>query len=263
MSCLHCQNADISQQPRQGAAIPGQDIPPRQLVAEAKRQGCRTIAYTYTEPTVFFEYALDTAHLAREEGIGNVFVTNGYMTEEALKTVSPCLDAANVDLKSFRDDFYRSNCGAGLQPVLDTIGRMKELGIWLEVTTLVIPEHNDSDEELGEIAAFLAGVDPNIPWHVSAFYPTHKLTSVERTPASTLIRARRLGLAAGLRYVYTGNLPGDSGESTFCPGCEKKIIERVGYLVGGVRIRDGKCEFCGTPVAGVWEQQQGLEGQQG
>ncbi len=257
MSCRHCQNADISQLPRTGAAIIGRDIPPRRLVAEAKEQGCRSIAYTYTEPTVFFEYAFDTARPAREEGIGNVFVTNGYLTAEALETVSPYLDAANVDLKSFQDDFYRTNCGARLQPVLDNIRRIKELGIWLEVTTLVIPEHNDSDQELGEIAGFLAGVDPDIPWHVSAFFPTYQLTSVGSTPVATLKRARKLGLESGLRYVYTGNLPGDSGESTFCPGCGRKIIERVGYRVGEIHLRDGKCEFCEEKVAGVWGQKQG------
>jgi len=253
MTCLHCQNADISQSPRQGNVIAGQEISPRKLVEEAKKYDCRTIAYTYTEPTIFFEYAYDTARLAREEGIKNIFVTNGYMTKEAIDTISPYLDGANVDLKSFRDDFYRRICGARLEPVLETIKKMKEKGIWVEVTTLVIPEHNDSPGELEELARFVCEVSPDIPWHVSAFYPTYKLTSVGSTPISTLRRARDIGLGVGLSYVYTGNIPGDDGENTFCPSCGKKIISRSGYRVGSIHLRDGRCEFCEATIAGVWE----------
>jgi len=252
MTCLHCQNADISQAPRETGRIMGEQITPEELVEAALQGGCRSIAYTYTEPTIFFEYALDTARLARTKGLKNIFVTNGYMTEEALKMIAPVLDAANVDLKSFRDDFYRDVCGGRLQPVLDTIKRMHEQGIWLEVTTLIIPGHNDSDEELEAIGRFLSGISPDIPWHVSAFYPTYLLTSAPPTPAATLRRARKIGQAAGLRYVYTGNIPGDDGENTYCPNCEKIIIERTGYRVGAVNIRDGNCAFCSTPVAGVW-----------
>ena len=252
MTCLHCQNADISQAPRETGRIMGEQITPEELVEAALQGGCRSIAYTYTEPTIFFEYALDTARLARTKGLKNIFVTNGYMTEEALKMIAPVLDGANVDLKSFRDDFYRDVCGGRLQPVLDTIKRMHEQGIWLEVTTLIIPGHNDSDEELEAIGRFLSGISPDIPWHVSAFYPTYLLTSAPPTPAATLRRARKIGQAAGLRYVYTGNIPGDDGENTYCPNCEKIIIERTGYRVGAVNIRDGNCVFCSTPVAGVW-----------
>lgn len=252
MTCLHCQNADISQTPRDSGRIMGEDISPERLVEAAREEGCRTIAYTYTEPTIFFEYALDTARLARDQGLKNIFVTNGYMTAEALEMIAPVLDAANLDLKSFRDDFYREICGARLQPVLDTIKRMHELGIWIEVTTLVIPGHNDSDQELESIARFLSGLSPEIPWHVSAYYPTYRLTSAPRTPVSTLRRAREIGLSAGLRYVYTGNIPGDDGENTFCHNCGKIIIERSGYRVGAVNIREGRCTFCGTPAAGIW-----------
>ena len=252
MTCLHCQNADISQAPRETGRIMGEQITPEELVEAALQGGCRSIAYTYTEPTIFFEYALDTARLARTKGLKNIFVTNGYMTEEALKMIAPVLDGANVDLKSFRDDFYRDICGGRLQPVLDTIKRMHEQGIWLEVTTLIIPGHNDSDEELEAIGRFLSGISPDIPWHVSAFYPTYLLTSAPPTPAATLRRARKIGQAAGLRYVYIGNIPGDDGENTYCPNCGKIIIERTGYRVGAVNIRDGNCAFCSTPVAGVW-----------
>jgi pyruvate formate lyase activating enzyme len=252
MTCRHCQNADISQSPRETGRIGGQEVSPEDLVAAARRQGCRSIAYTYTEPTIFFEYALDTARRAAEEGIKNVFITNGYMTAEALELLAPVLDAANVDLKSFRDEFYRAICGARLQPVLETIRKMPELGIWIEVTTLIIPGHNDSEEELGEIAAFLAGIGPEIPWHVSGFFPTYRLTDAPPTPTATLRKAREIGRAAGLRYVYTGNLPGDDGENTYCHHCQKKIVERTGYRLGEVKIRDGKCAYCFTPAAGVW-----------
>lgn len=252
LTCRHCQNADISQSPRENGKIPGQEISPAELVKMARGEGCRTIAYTYTEPTVFFEYALDTARRAAEEGIKNIFVTNGYMTGEALEMIAPVLDAANVDLKSFRDEFYREVCGARLAPVLETIEKMPELGIWIEVTTLIIPGYNDSEKELGEIAGFLAGIDPEIPWHVSGFYPTYRLTDAPPTPAATLRKARKIGNAAGLRYVYTGNLPGDNGENTYCSQCGKKIVERSGYRLGEVNIRDGKCLQCFTPAAGIW-----------
>ncbi len=252
LTCRHCQNADISQSPRENGKILGQEVSPAELVKMARAKGCRTIAYTYTEPTVFFEYALDTARRAAEEGIKNIFVTNGYMTGEAREMIAPVLDAANVDLKSFRDEFYREVCGARLAPVLETIEQMPELGIWLEVTTLIIPGYNDSEKELGEIAGFLAGIDPAIPWHVSGFYPTYRLTDAHPTPAATLRKAREIGSAAGLRYVYTGNLPGDNGENTYCPQCGKKIVERAGYRLGEVNIRDGKCLYCSAPVAGIW-----------
>jgi pyruvate formate lyase activating enzyme len=252
MTCRHCQNADISQSPRDTGRIMGRDISPEKLVEAALDEGCRTIAYTYTEPTIFFEYALDTARLAKDQGLKNIFVSNGYMTAEALEMIAPVLDGANVDLKSFNDDFYRKICGGRLQPVLDSIRKMHELGIWVEVTTLVIPGHNDSEEELESIARFLAGISPDIPWHVSAFYPTYRLTSAPRTPVSTLRKARDIGQSAGLRYVYTGNIPGDNGENTFCHNCGQKIIERTGYRVGSVNIRDGRCAFCNTPAAGRW-----------
>jgi pyruvate formate lyase activating enzyme len=252
MTCRHCQNADISQSPRDTGRIMGRDISPEKLVEAALDEGCRTIAYTYTEPTIFFEYALDTARLAKDQGLKNIFVSNGYMTAEALEMIAPVLDGANVDLKSFDDDFYRKICGGRLQPVLDSIRKMHELGIWVEVTTLVIPGHNDSEEELESIARFLAGISPDIPWHVSAFYPTYRLTSAPRTPVSTLRKARDIGQSAGLRYVYTGNIPGDNGENTFCHNCGQKIIERTGYRVGSVNIRDGRCAFCNTPAAGRW-----------
>lgn len=250
--CTFCQNADISQYPREGGLSfrPGRGYPPAAVVKDAERYGCASIAYTYTEPTIFFEYAYDTAVLAAERGIKNVFVTNGYMSEEALRTIEPYLDAANVDLKAFDDKFYRRICGGTLQPVLDSIRLMHEIGIWVEVTTLVIPDHNDSDEELRQIAEFLAGISPDLPWHVSRFGPRYKMQDVPPTPVSTIHRAVKIGHKAGLRYVYAGNVPGDEYENTRCPNCGKLVIGRIGYHTR-VYLDGEKCPACGQSVAVV------------
>ncbi len=253
--CDFCQNWNISQQVRDEHLIMGQKATPEQLVASAKRHGCRSIAYTYTEPTIFTEYAYDTAKLAHEAGIANIYVTNGYMTAgagEMLETFDPYLDAANVDLKAWSDEFYRQYCGARLQPVLDSLKKMKELGVWVEVTTLIIPTLNDSDEELQHIADFIAqelGVET--PWHISRFHPSYKLMDKPRTPIATLNRAQEIGSAAGLRYVYQGNVPGSQGESTFCYNCGKLLIGRYGYRIMENHIEDAKCAYCGVEIDGV------------
>ena len=203
---------------------------------------------------MFFELAYDTAKIAHERGIRNVFVTNGYMTAEALEMIDPYLDAANVDLKAFRDQYYKDLCGAHLEPVQETLRRMKAQGIFVEVTTLIVTGLNDNSAELEELAAFIAndlGVDT--PWHISRFHPTYKLTDRTATPVKTLSAAREIGLAAGLRYVYTGNVPGNAAENTFCPGCGKVIIERWGFQVGALRIKNGQCSQCGTEIDGVWQ----------
>jgi pyruvate formate lyase activating enzyme len=252
--CLHCQNYDISQYPKKHAGrIPGKARTPEAIVREAKANRCATISYTYTEPTIFMEFALDTARLAREQGIRNVFVSNGFMTAESATAMAEVIDGDNIDLKSFRDDFYRKVCKARLQPVLDTIQRAKQLGVWLEVTTLIIPGLNDSKEELTEIAQFLKEVDPGIPWHVSAFYPTHQMLDRPRTPAATLLMARDIGLEAGLRYVYTGNIPGQGGENTYCYSCGELLIERVGYAIKGFILQNGTCPKCQAAIDGVWK----------
>jgi pyruvate formate lyase activating enzyme len=251
--CKHCQNADISQLPRaRPSAIPGQPATPAQIVAAARRSGCASISYTYTEPTIFYELAYDTARASAGEGLRNVFVTNGYISPEALREIRPYLHAANIDLKGFTDAFYRNICGARLQPVLDSIKLYHDLGIWVEVTTLVIPGHNDSPEELGRIAAFLCSVDRNIPWHVSRFHPTYKMTDRPRTPFQTLQRAREIGIAAGLRYVYEGNVPGE-GENTVCADCGAVAVRRYGFTVERIDVRSGRCGSCNAPIAGVWE----------
>lgn len=250
--CRHCQNAEISQLPHARGEIAGQPLPPPEAVRRARAAGCASLSYTYTEPTVFFEYAFDTALLARQAGLRNVFVTNGYISAEPLRAIAPFLDAANVDLKSFSDDFYKRVCGARLQPVLDALKLYRDLGIWIEVTTLVIPGENDADDDLGGCARFIAGeLGADVPWHVSAFHPTYLLQNRPRTPAETLRRARRIGLEAGLRFVYEGNLPGE-GEDTACPVCGNTLIERAGFSVRTNRLRGGNCPQCGTAVAGVW-----------
>jgi pyruvate formate lyase activating enzyme len=250
--CAFCQNADISQMPHDERRVVGREVPAAAVVDGARRSDCRSIAYTYTEPTIFFEYAYDVSVLARQAGLANVFVTNGYMTPEMLQAYHPYLDAANVDLKAFRDDFYRRICGARLQPVLDSLKLMKAQGVWLEVTTLVIPGHNDDPGELRDLAAFIADeLGPQTPWHVSRFHPTYRLTSAPPTPASTLQQAHAIGREAGLRYVYIGNLPGLQGEDTLCPECGRTVIGRLGFRITERHLRDGACAYCGATIDGV------------
>ena len=250
--CLHCQNYSISQPVQGDLQIAGSELPPEEIVARALATGCRSVSYTYTEPTIFFEYAYDTAVLARKAGLKNVFVTNGYITPEALACIRPYLDAANIDLKGYSDRFYREVVHAMLKEVLESILEYKRQGIWIELTTLVIPGCNDSEEELRGIASFIAEkVGIETPWHVSAFYPTFRMTDRPPTPASTLARARRIGLEAGLRYVYEGNVPGQGGENTFCPSCGNMLIERHGFYLGSSRIEMGKCPDCSAIIDGV------------
>ena len=271
MTCRFCQNANISQSPREQQRIPGHPTLARDIVNEAVHRRCRSIAYTYTEPTIFFEYSYDIAQLAHQQGIANVYVSNGFMSPEMLAMISfedapPLIDAANIDLKSFQDAFYRRQCGARLQPVLDNLKTIKARGIWLEVTTLIIPGLNDSEEELGDIAAFIATeLGPDTPWHVSRFHPTYQMTDRPPTPLSTLRRAREIGLAAGLHYVYEGNVPGSSGlpglpaagrwqtgEDTLCPQCGTIVVHRAGFVVLRNAASGGRCGQCGAPIAGVW-----------
>ena len=247
-TCTHCQNADISQMATDRGRVLGQEASPEQIVTLAEKSGCRSIAYTYTEPTVFMEYAHDTAKIAHERGTKNIFVTNGYMTEEALRTIQPYLDAANVDLKGFTEEHYQAVCGARLKPVLDTIRLMKEMGIWVEVTTLVIPTVNDSDVELRQIAEFILSLGAETPWHVSRFHPTYKMLDLPATPVQSVVKARQIGLQVGLRYVYTGNIPGDDGENTYCYSCGEILIPRRGYTVAETHIRDSTCKYCGAKI---------------
>jgi len=249
--CEFCQNWQISQvDEAEKLGFEAYDMSPEDIVKQARAQNCKTIAYTYTEPTIFFEYAYDTAVLARQEGLYNCFVTNGYMTKEALDTIRPFLDAANVDLKSFNDEFYKRRCKARLQPVLDSIAYMKELGIWLEVTTLIIPGQNDSEQELSEIARFLARIDVNIPWHISRFFPTYHFTDMPPTALDSLRKAKGIGERHGLRFVYLGNVP--EASDTVCYNCKELFVSRPYASAGQPKIRDGKCSKCGEQIDGVW-----------
>ncbi|TKJ45911.1 AmmeMemoRadiSam system radical SAM enzyme [Candidatus Aerophobetes bacterium Ae_b3a] len=249
--CLNCQNHSISQLPGERREMPGEELSPQAIVFQAKRYDCEIIAYTYTEPTIFFEYAYDTSKLAQKEGIKNVFVTNGYISQEALIKISPYLDAANVDLKSFREDFYKKVCGAELEPVLKTLKLMKKLGIWLEITTLIIPTLNDSHEELKEIAGFIVALGEETPWHLSRFYPTYKLRKLPATSLETIHRGREIGLKAGLRYVYAGNVPGDKAENTYCYHCGKLLIRRYGYQIKESNLEEDRCKYCRAKIDGV------------
>ena len=251
--CLHCQNYYISQYPRlNNGEITGEEVSPSEVVNDAIISGAKSISYTYVEPTIFYEFAHDTGIIARENGLKNVFVSNGYMSKETCKHSVKFLDGINIDLKAFTDKFYKEVCKARLQPVLDSIKLMHELGVWVEVTTLVIPGWNDSEAELREIAKFIKTISDSIPWHVTGFYPTYKMLDRPPTPVATLRRAREIGLEEGLRFVYEGNVPGEGGESTYCPSCNELLIKRYGFTILENRLSDGKCPKCGEIIEGVW-----------
>ena len=250
--CSFCQNWQISQVNNDGISIPGKAMSPDDVVKEAIHTGCDSIAYTYTEPTIFFEYAYDIAKKAKKEGLLNIFVTNGFMTREAIDLIRPYLDACNIDLKSFNDEFYRSLCHARLQPVLDSIRYMKEIGIWVELTTLIIPGVNDSDDELQAIAQFVHGIDPNMPWHISRFRPEYQYLQGEPTPVKTLKRARDIGKRQGLKYIYLGNVL--EGNNTYCSQCEALLVERVVFSVARNDITNSLCSKCNASIPGIFQK---------
>ena len=251
--CLHCQNYDISQYPHvHDGEISGTKRTAEAVVNEAERTGCTSLCYTYVEPTIFYEFAYDCCNLAHKQRLKNVFVSNGYMTPEVTRHLAPLLDGINIDIKAFTDAFYKKVCKARLQPVLDNVKLMHELGIWVEVTTLLIPGLNDSSEELRDIARFIKSVSPTIPWHVTAFYPTYKMQDREPTPVTTLRKAREIGLEEGLHYVYEGNVPGEGGENTYCPVCDTELIARYGFSIRQNNLVDGCCKSCGQQIKGVW-----------
>jgi len=256
-SCTFCQNADISQYPKEHHhKITGSPLSPQKAVEIAIEYDCKSIAYTYNEPVVFFEYTYDTAKLAHEAGLKNVYVTSGFETHKAIDTIAPFLDGMNIDIKSYSKSFYQNICGAALKPVLDTIEYAHNKGIWIETTTLLIPGLNDSDEEIRSIARFQAALSTDMPWHISAFHPTYKMLDRPRTPPETLKRAYDIGKAEGLKYVYVGNIDDESRESTYCPGCNALVIDRKGYIgqyVTNHLTPDGHCPYCGTAIAGVWK----------
>jgi len=251
LQCEFCQNSDISQFPREEGRITGRDFLPDDVVDEALARHCASISYTYTEPTIYLEYVLDTATVAKTRGIANVLVTNGYTTADVVRDEFPGLiDAANVDLKAFTERFYKELCKARLKPVLDAILAYHAAGVWIEVTTLLIPGENDSAAELKDIAAFIRSVSEDIPWHISRYYPRYHYDKAPPTPADALEQARAIGLAEGLKFVYTGNVPGQAGEHTYCPRCGAAVIERMGFSIRAQRMLDGCCAQCRTPIPG-------------
>jgi pyruvate formate lyase activating enzyme len=249
LACLFCQNDSLSQPPRLGGQVKGESIPPRDIVRMAQTSGAASVAYTYSEPTVFFELMLDTATLAKEVGLKNIMVSNGFQSPQCLDELGTLIQAANIDLKSFRDDFYRDVCSARLDPVLKNLAHIKRLGWHLEVTTLVIPELNDSDRELTNIARFICDeLGADTPWHVSRFHPCHHMREHPPTPLDTLKQAYDIGRAAGLHHVFVGNVPGSGLEDTLCPGCGLRVVERSGFTILRDRLRRGVCAGCGEIV---------------
>ncbi len=255
LSCRFCQNASISQ--FRGDPPPGDPLSAEEIVERAHTNRCPAVAATYTEPTVFFELAREVGLAARARGILNLWVTNGFISTQAGADLAGWLDGANVDLKSMRDETYREYCGGRLAPVLETIEGLHRRGVWVEVTTLVIPGMNDSPEELREAARFLASLSPDIPWHVTAFHPDFRMLDRGPTPAGKLIEAVEIGREEGLRFVYPGNVRIRGGGDTLCPSCGDVVIRRSGFALEANRLRGGACPGCGTKIAGIWEMAAG------
>lgn len=249
--CAFCQNSDISQVNHQ-SAVPGRRLTPESIARLAKQNRTPSISYTYNEPSIFFELAYETAGLAKDAGLKNVIVSNGFMSEKWLKSMSKRIDAANIDLKSFNDDFYKKLCGARLQPVLDNLKRIRNLGWWLEVTTLIIPGINDTPEELGKIAAFIKSeLGEDTPWHISAFHGAHKMINHPSTPLARLEEAFKIGQQEGLNFVYMGNVASSRGSSTCCPQCGTLLVERHGYQTRK-KFQGGMCPKCNAQIPGIW-----------
>ena len=252
-SCLFCQNWEISQMPKPNKMVIGEELPPAKIVEDALAKGCKSIAYTYTEPTIFFEYAYDTAKLANKKGLKNIFVTNGFINKEPVDMIEPYLDAANIDLKGFSEEYFKTVIGGRLKPILDTIKYMHKKGIWIELTTLIVPGHNDSPAMLKKIVDFIVSVDKEIPWHISRFYPHYKMSNVPPTDIEILKKAHDIGKKAGIKYIYIGNVPGNEYESTVCSKCKKKVISRAAFTVHDIDMKGDACAFCGNKIPGVFK----------
>lgn len=251
LHCKYCQNWSISQVPPEETN--NLDMPPQKVVDYAIRGGCQSIAYTYSEPIVFYEYTLDTARIARPKGLKNIIVTAGYINPEPLRELCKYIDAAHIDLKGFTEEFYQDVCYGSLQPVLNTIKVAKELGVWIEIINLIIPTLNDDFGKIEEMCIWIKNnIGEDVPVHFSRFYPMYKLKNLPLTPVETLNNAREVALKVGLNYVYIGNIPGHPGESTYCPNCKNIVIGRIGYFIKENNLSNGKCKFCGKEIPGVW-----------
>ncbi|WP_010418113.1 AmmeMemoRadiSam system radical SAM enzyme [Anaerophaga thermohalophila] len=250
--CDFCQNCEISQVVDERILQMGHPATPEEIVEEAIQSGSKSIAYTYSEPVIFFEYSYDIARLAHEKGLKNVYVSNGFMTAEMLDMIGPYLDAINIDLKAFKDETYRKLMGGRLEPVLNSLRKVAKTDIWLEVTSLIIPGVNDSPHELHEMAHFVSDeLGTDVPWHISRFFPGYKMNDVPPTPMNTLLRAKQAGVDAGLNYIYVGNVPSAANQNTYCPHCNALLIERMGYTILSYNIENGRCPKCKTKIAVV------------
>ncbi len=251
LHCKFCQNWEISQ--REPEETVNHDLPPDKVVAAAVAANCRSIAYTYSEPIVFYEYTLDTSKLAHPRGIKNILVTAGFINREPLLKLCKYTDAANVDLKGFTEDYYKKICGAELQPVLDTLKTVHKQGVWLEITNLVVPTLNDDLKLIGRMCDWiLDNLGPEVPLHFSRFWPMYRLKNLPPTSPEIITQARELAMDKGLYYVYVGNVPGHAGNNTYCPRCKEIIIGRIGYNLTKYAIIDGRCSQCDFKIAGVW-----------
>jgi len=252
LACLNCQNWEISQ--ASPLETHNQDLMPGKVVEECLKYKCKSIAYTYSDPVAFYEYTLDTAKIARVSGVKNVLVSAGYINKEPLRELARFIDAANIDLKSFRNDIYEMLNAGTLQPVLDTLIFLKDNGVWLEITNLIIPDWTDDFEMIKQMCDWLAENGfADYPLHFSRFHPLYKLAQLPATPAETLVKARKIAMDAGLNYVYIGNIPGTDAQNTSCPKCKKLLVERKGFTVTKNIIINNKCPFCGAMIAGVWK----------
>ena len=251
LRCKHCQNWQISQvSPMETTNF---SLPPDKVIEAAERYGCGSIAHTYTEPTNFYEYMLDVARLSKKKGILSVYHSNGYINQEPLKELCTYIDAADIDLKGFSQGFYSKVCEADLKPVLETLKTLKERKVWLEITNLIIPGYNDDQSMIQEMCTWIKNnLGPDVPVHFSRFFPMYKLTAIAPTPVRTIERAREIALSTGLHYAYVGNVPGNPGESTYCPSCKKIVIKRVGYAVQEIALKGGTCRFCNERIPGLW-----------
>ncbi|MDV5121497.1 MAG: AmmeMemoRadiSam system radical SAM enzyme [Candidatus Scalindua sp.] len=251
IECKFCQNWQISQfRPEQ---IDNIKLTPEEVIRFAQEKKCDTIAYTYSEPVVFYEYMYDTARVGKREGVGSVMISNGYIKKEPLVELCKELSAVKIDFKAFTEKFYKETCSGELKPILETLVTLKEIGIWFEIVMLVIPTLNDSDKELNDMCSWIyENLGPDVPVHFSRFHSTYKIKNLPPTPTKTLEKARNIAIESGLNFAYTGNVPGHPGESTYCPDCKEVLIKRVGYTILQYSLNGNKCGNCKHPIPGVW-----------
>ncbi|MCK4912409.1 MAG: AmmeMemoRadiSam system radical SAM enzyme [Candidatus Omnitrophica bacterium] len=251
LRCKFCQNWEISQLDPESVKV--EPVPPKKIVDMTKETGSKTIAFTYTEPIIFYEYMLDIAKIAKAEGIKCVIHSAGFVNEKPLREIAKYLTAANIDLKGFSDKYYASMCRGNVNTVLNTLKILKEEGVWLEITNLLIPGANDSDEDIAKLCEWIKeNLGPETPIHFARFFPLYKLTNLSPTPLATLLRAKKIAEREGMKHIYIGNVPQQIGENTICPNCSKTIIKRIGYNVIENLLENGKCSFCGHKIPGIW-----------